>query len=308
LNDLKIFGKSTITYQLNKIEKPSLIEKNILNSSQVSMLNTIPHNLNRMNVPEVWNLQYCGESLAGNRTIVGILDTGVDVYHVALRQNYVGYYIDGTREYPSLPDSKFEYVIRNPEKLMDLDGHGTHACGIICGMNQCGAPPFIGIAPEAKWTALNIYDANGNCDFQYILNAILALLNSIKFGQITEEEIPDILNCSVNLDPKSEYKHLYVQALKALHHAGIFPVINNLTSDLREFYGLGILDTKNKLISKHKSQISVPGTEIVSTWPDDQYAKLSGPSLAVPHLTGSLLIVRQILKKKEPYLTNKKII
>lgn len=70
-----------------------------------------------------------GNSLKqGTGIVVSAIDTGVNVNHVRLHENYRGYaaWKDGYN------------ISRTPE---DLNGHGSHTMGTICGKNGVGVAP-----------------------------------------------------------------------------------------------------------------------------------------------------------------------
>ncbi len=72
---------------------------------------------------------------------VAILDTGVDYTHPALAGRYVGGYD----------------FVNNDSDPMDDNGHGTHVCGIVASSDAT----YTGIAPQAGYAALKVFDSQG---------------------------------------------------------------------------------------------------------------------------------------------------
>jgi subtilisin family serine protease len=85
-------------------------------------------NIKAVDAPSVW-----ATGNIGSGTVVGIIDTGVNQYHIALASNY-------KNDQYSWKDA---FGMHNTP--YDGNGHGTHCTGTICG-NANG----IGVAPGAK--------------------------------------------------------------------------------------------------------------------------------------------------------------
>src|SRR5690606_21750241 len=98
--------------------------------------------------PKVWG-EY---GLKGSGVVVGIMDTGVQGDHEALKHNYRGR--NGEHHYSWIDLSGHNYPVPT-----DGHGHGTHVAGSAVGGGE-GEP--IGVAPEAEWIAVKIFDDFGN--------------------------------------------------------------------------------------------------------------------------------------------------
>ena len=107
--------------------------------------------------PKVWG-QY---GLKGEGTVVGIMDSGVDGTHEALKQNYRGR--DGNHQYSWIDLSGNNYATPN-----DGYGHGTHVAGTAVGG---GAGEPIGVAPGAEWIAAKIFSDTGSTSLSKIHQA-----------------------------------------------------------------------------------------------------------------------------------------
>lgn len=79
--------------------------------------------------------------------MVGIIDTGANTRHIALRDNY-------KNDQYSWKDAFGKY-----DDPYDGNGHGTHCAGTICGTTN-----GIGVAPGAKFIACRGLDDEGSGD------------------------------------------------------------------------------------------------------------------------------------------------
>jgi subtilisin family serine protease len=120
----------------------------------------------------------------GQGVLVGVLDTGCDADHVEFAGKRV----------------EFRYVPFNPapERLravrgFDVDGHGTHVCGIIAGRN-------VGVAPGAELMVASVIESE---TIRTSLERIVAALDWMlsHFRQPEHVGKPTIINMSLGFRP-----------------------------------------------------------------------------------------------------------
>ena len=75
--------------------------------------------------------------------LIGVLDTGCDADHIQLRQKRIDF-----RYVPHHSESDNLREVRG----FDVDGHGTHVCGIIAGRH-------IGVAPGADLMVVSVIES-----------------------------------------------------------------------------------------------------------------------------------------------------
>jgi len=119
------------------------------------------------------------KSYTGNGVIVGIIDTGIDIYH----PDFLSFETEhGTRifsiwdttlepedneDHPSGFDYGVEYTKENIDAALengngqsmrtrDSNGHGTHVAGIAAGNGKKGSGVYTGIAPEAELVIVRV--------------------------------------------------------------------------------------------------------------------------------------------------------
>lgn len=122
---------------------------------------------------------------AGDRSLVAILDTGLDASHPAFLA------ADGsTRVFAFLDlESGLEWsaadINLDPDVLPpDESGHGTHVAGVVAGngASAAGETPFTGMAPEAGILAVKVADASGSVSDD-------ALIVGLEWAQARRDEI-----------------------------------------------------------------------------------------------------------------------
>ncbi|WP_144480659.1 carboxypeptidase regulatory-like domain-containing protein [Cytobacillus oceanisediminis] len=262
--------------------------------------------LEKIYAPKVWG-QY---GLKGKGIVVGIMDSGVDGNHEALKKNYRGR--DGNGQYSWIDLSGQGYKTPN-----DGFGHGTHVAGTAVGGGD-GEP--IGVAPEAEWIAAKIFNDGGSTT----LSAIHQAFQWFMAPGGDPSKAPDVVNNSWG--NANTYNLEFYEDVKAWVSAGIFPAFAagndgpgsqtiGSPGSFPETFAVGATDiydqtayfssrgpvfwkdengNEQRLI---KPDISAPGHKIYSAWPskrnEGKYNTISGTSMATPHVTGAVALLLQ---------------
>ena len=267
---------------------------------------TLPWGVDRIDAELVWGDSDGGSDIiengnAGDGVKVAIIDTGIDYNHIDLANNYIGghdFVNDDT--YP-----------------MDDHGHGTHCAGIVAAEdNGIGV---IGVAPKAHLYAVKVLGSDGS---GYISDIIAGIDWSVEEGM-------QIISMSLGGDSGNSALE---QACINASNAGVLivaaagndgnPPARGDTVDYPARYGsviavaaTDINDERAKWSSTGPAvEISAPGVSILSTYPENRLATMSGTSMACPHVTGTAALimasnpslsnadVRQILSNTADYL------
>ncbi len=223
---------------------------------------------------------------------VGVIDTGVDYNHKELKERFES--VKG-----------YDFINEN-DKPMDLNGHGTHVAGTIAGRG-------VGVSDNAILYALRVLDENGSGSEANVMRAIeWALENDegVKIDAVNlslgapnaSKAFKDLCRIAVSRGLKiiaaagnEEYGYEYPAAFK-----GVISVAA-INENLEHAYFSNIADT---------NIISAPGVDIISAFPNNKYAVLSGTSMATPHITGTIALcgirdkLEDVLSKTSQRLNN----
>ena len=251
-------------------------------------------NLEKVRAPEVWALN---PAYNGTGAVIGSFDTGVELTHPDLYPCYRGNHAI------SWFDPYDEHAVPT-----DPNGHGTHTTGIAVGGDSSGSS--IGVAPGASWIAARGWDDAGNgyvSTFHQIFEWFLAPGGN-------PDNAPDAVNCSWSFEEAGCVEE-FLADIEAWRAAGIFPAFaagnsgplpGSVTSPgaYTISFAVGSTDSSDA-VSDFSSQgpspcdnaikpdIAAPGEAVLSAVPWG-YEILSGTSMAAPHVTGAVAVLRSI--------------
>jgi len=280
-------------------------------------------NIAYVRAPEVWAMGFTGQDI-----VVGGQDTGYEWTHPALRPHYRGW--NGTT---ANHDYNWHDAIHSgggscgPDSLVPCDdySHGTHTMGTVVGDD--GGTNQIGMAPGAQWIGCRNMDVGYGTPATY-LECFEFFLAPYPVGgkpaQGDPGKAPDVTNNSWTCPPNEGCSWNTLQsAVEAQRAAGILTVVSagnagcpqlNCTtiSDPPALYAaaytVGALNTGTDTIAslsgcgpvmvdgsnRRKPDLTAPGTNVRSCVLNGAYGTKSGTSMAAPHVSASLALVRSI--------------
>jgi subtilisin family serine protease len=266
--------------------------------------------LSVIKAPEMWKRGYTGY---GTKAL--IIDTGVDPTHPALKRNFAG---------NILPEAQVWFTgspIRRPE---DCGDHGTHVTGTVLGIDR-QTRDTIGVAFNAMWMG-----SAGLCGGNNVLIRSFQWALDPDGNPDTTDDMPDVINNSWRSGQGDECNGAFLQVFTALEASGVAIVFSagndgpgdltitppkNINKTLTNSFAVGAVDARNLNIAGFSSrgpsqcggegsllikpEVSAPGVQVRSSIPEGRYAFFNGTSMAAPHTSGALLL----LKEAFPYLS-----
>ncbi|MGE8203202.1 S8 family peptidase [Heyndrickxia sp. NPDC080065] len=243
----------------------------------------IPEGIQLIHAPEVWEEANYGEGI-----IIAVIDTGIDKTHPDLKDQI----IDG-KDFTNTGD------------FQDDHGHGTHVSGtILAAANNAGA---IGVAPRARVLALKALRGDGQGDVKWINEAIEYAIN----WRGPNDEKVSVISMSLG-GPEDKEEHQVIQKAVQNNILVVCAAGNNgdgrddtdeisYPAGYSEVVAVGAVDLQKNLadFSNTNDEIDLvaPGVGIISTYLGGKYAKLSGTSMATPHVSGAAALIKNIEEK-----------
>jgi subtilisin family serine protease len=253
---------------------------------------TVEPNVSLVNAPALWDRGFRGQGV-----VVANLDTGVDATHPDLAAKWRG----GT-------NSWYDPNGQHPTTPIDLSGHGTQTMGVMVGGSAGGSS--VGMAPDAKWIAVKIFNDRGSATSTGIHQGFQWLLDPD--GNPRTADAPNVVDnswttmmtsCALDFQPD----------LASLRAAGILPVFAAGNSgptagsvlspaNLPEAFAVGGTDNSDVLdpyTSRGPSacaaatapKLTAPGVNVRTDDLYGGYVHDTGTSVAAPHVAGALALL-----------------
>lgn len=229
----------------------------------------IPWGVTRLHAPQIWS------RATGKGVKVAVIDTGVDSTHPDIAPNYAGGY----------------NAVEPGTDQTDEHGHGTHVAGTVAGAaNKMGV---VGVAPEASLYGVKVLDKDGGGTTDIVVGGIAwAVENGMQ-----------VVNMSLGGPSSSALRKAvqkaYAAGVTIVAAAGNDPEAPvSAPASYPETIAVSASTSEDGLADFSTTGPEVdfiaPGHEIVSAWPGRKLAKLSGTSMASPHVAGLAALAVQL--------------
>lgn len=242
----------------------------------------IPDGVKMIKAPEFWEKGRYGEGI-----VIAIIDTGCDINHPDLHDRIVG-----VKNFTDDDNGQSDIVI-------DYVGHGTHVAGIIAA-NKNGTG-IVGVAPKAKLLIIKALSIGGG--------SYSAVTKAINYAVNCKVDI-----ISMSLGGKYKDLSLYKAIKKAVDH-NILVVCAagndgdgqalaeelNYPAGYNEVISVGSVSYEKKAsrFSSTNNEVDLlapgqgfNGNGIISTAAGGGYVEMQGTSMAAPHVSGALALIK----------------
>jgi len=228
-----------------------------------------------LEVPKLWKA-----GLTGNGVVVAHLDTGVDGRHPALRGVFAGF-----AEFDMLGEE-----MKPVPRPHDTGEHGTHTAAIVAGRAVQGFS--MGVAPGARLASAIVIEGG---------NVVARVLSGLDWALGHQAKV---LSMSLGLPGWWED---FVPIIRILRARGVLPVIatgnegpgtSRSPGNYSQALSVGAV-TKSLAVADFSSSqhfnrpadpivpdVVAPGVDIISAVPGRRYKRMSGTSMATPHVAG----------------------
>ncbi|MFF5292791.1 S8 family serine peptidase [Paractinoplanes globisporus] len=256
--------------------------------------------LEAIHAPQAWAMGATGAGIT-----VSNLDSGVQFDHPALMRQYRGMKPDGT------VDHNYNWMATRgtcTTAPCDDNGHGTHTMGTMVGED---GTDHVGVAPDAQWIA-----TNGCCDSTGVESLLrsgwwLLAPTDLQGNNPDPSKRPHVINNSWGQNVEHDFDDFFQAVDEAWTAAGIFSVWSSGNTSpyadcdsvstpgaAQSAYSVGALSSDGTLASfsrkgegeggQIKPEISAPGENVRSSYPNNTYVEMSGTSMAAPHVAGAV--------------------
>jgi len=283
--------------------------------------------LESINAPETWEwLEENGYGRGGSSdVVVAVIDTGVDYNHEDLRDNmwintgeipgngqdddengyvddYYGVNVIANNDYPESPYTG---------ECMDDMGHGTHVAGIIAAADN--GVGVVGIANNVKIMAIKAGNSSGyflNSDIVEAVNYAAKMgaqvINMSFGGSAISTPVKEALEnaygtCTLVAAAGNDGAPDELMPTAIPNYPGAYPFVLGVMAENN--HGVEAPFTNWDVLEDTKIEYEVyaPGVSIVSTLPNNKYARWSGTSMASPVVAGMAALLRSVYPDRDVF-------
>ncbi|MCB9423086.1 MAG: S8 family serine peptidase [Ardenticatenaceae bacterium] len=255
--------------------------------------NSPENNLAIINAPALLNLGFAGQGV-----IVASMDSGVDITNPDLAARWRG----GS-------NSWFDPYNQHLTTPADVSGHGTWTMGVMVGGDSGGT--LIGVAPQAQWIAVKIFNDSGASSATAIHQGFQWLLDPD--GNPNTDDAPQVVNNSwaygtpgCNLEFQLDLQALLAAEIVPVFAAGNYgPSTSSVSpANYPEAFAVGAVNNSGRIYAYSSRgpsacgeaqtvypEIVAPGVNINTSDLFGLYYQATGTSLAAPHVSGALALL-----------------
>jgi subtilisin family serine protease len=253
-------------------------------------------NIDLVRAPDVWSLGFTGEGM-----VVANMDTGVSLSHPDLSARWRG----GSGGW-------FDPNGEHPDEPIDVNGHGTWTMGVMAGGDSGGSS--VGMAPDAQWIAVKIFDDRGVASTTGIHQGLQWLLDPD--GDPTTADAPNVVNnswsfsspgCDLEFEPDLQaYRAAGILSVFAAGNGGPGGATDYSPANNPDALAVGATDDADATYAESSRgpsgcqgpqtlfpTVVAPGVDVLTTDLFGLYYSATGTSMAAPHVAGGLALLLQ---------------
>jgi len=234
-----------------------------------------------IDAPEAWDV-----TRGHPNVVVADIDTGADLDHPDLQANILP---RGAEDW--------DFADAGDPVPDDMDGHGTHTAGTAAAVDN--AVGVIGVAPRCRIMPLRVDLTTGMNQ-----NRADAINYVARQADDDDDDRRFVINCGWRMNGdhagvRTAIQNAVDKNVVVVFAAGHSNQNTDVTPEFPGVYPEGInvaaLDQQDRRAAFSNFgtnvDVSAPGVNIFSTFPNDTYAFLNGTSMAAPHVAGLAALV-----------------
>ncbi len=239
--------------------------------------------LTAIGVPAAWP-----RTTGTSSVVVAVLDTGIDASH----PEFAGRLVAGFDALTGVADTAGDLGPTN-----DDEGHGTHVAGTIAAAAN-NALGIAGIAPNVSIMPVKILDNSGTGDFRDMVAGInWAVAHGARIITMSLGGTLDPLGVAA-VQPTFDAAYAAGAVLVAAsgndgtavdQYPCNFVHVICVGSATRDGSAVSTFSTRSPAVA-----LVAPGESVISTLPSGRYGYGTGTSMATPHVTGAVALLRSI--------------
>jgi len=310
LSERKDLARIEADLQVTQVKEMPKIEQNLDKAGGIG----VTPGIRSIGADRVWYEL----GIDGTGTVVGNIDSGVDVLHPALINNWRGNFAPASECWLDASN------LGSPDQPVDALEHGTHVMGTITGRAPVDS---IGVAPGARWIAANGILLEGGDPLDNAILASLEFMADPDGDPTTLEDVPVVVQNSWGVNEAFagyyDCDSRWWEAIDNCEAAGVMLVwsagnegaapetmrspADRATSPYNCFSVGATTHTAPIIVAAFSSrgpsgcggiyevkpEIVAPGFEIYSAKPGGSYQLMSGTSMAGPHISGVVALMSQ---------------
>lgn len=207
-----------------------------------------------------------------------IIDTGIDLDHPDLNVN--------------------RQLSRNFHQIgavaEDDDGHGTHVAGIIAAKNNTRGT--VGVAWNAEVVAIKVLDSLGEGSSTSVLQGIDYVMAIALPGEVVNLSLGGDISTIVDISVQTAAAKGVFFTIAAGNEADYAANHSPARAEGANIFTISAIDDQDRFATSFSNfgnppvDYAEPGVSILSTYKEGTYRRLTGTSMAAPHMAGILLL------------------